>query len=432
MRIVLIAVVGLAVLSGLGYWFLQWKSGADAAEALRVEIQKTKQEGFWVENANDLIVPNITHRENAAVVYRKAFAKYKPVEMKIPLLWSKATDSEIREYTKQFEAALKELNDIRKYTYCSFDHDYDNVALAYPELAALKKFVRALSLRALIQPTISEAAKDLTLAAKISEDSGTGPSGIPSLVRAACDKIVIQSLEQLLTKFPRDASYLEAVLQSLGPPIDPITPYKADLTFIRKALGKPTDARQLIQNWQNFDENLKRLVTQSNNKAVRDRWQAQAIKHYRLFMESAAKDSRLSSLIKSENQLELLGDRALNEVVFGSTYSDVFAVYCRDVSYRRMALQAIRKVEKSDLSMNLPVPGPEGEDPLEDKPLQIKPIPGGFRIFAAGPEGVSLGGTPNDDNPSKGDLVFDYPYRRRQEASHIPAGPGLNQTKVHW
>lgn len=406
-RKVAIGCASLGLLAVLIVAIALWKFSADSSNELKTEIQKTKAEGYWVENISDLVHP-ISER-NAADLYNEIFPTIEG--LKLPNLSSytdPANRSKVDEYMKKIEPVLKKARETLRYPLCQFKHSYDDLNELYPELTHFKPLVRGFAIAAYREKNPDRAIEDLRIAAKVAHDAGQEPTLIANLIQISCEAIVLREFERQLTRNPNKTSQLEGVLKELGNFPDTLLSYKAEMVLIRKSLSRPLSSSTFGDN---PEPQQRTALYLSHFEPIRQRWQATVVRQYRKLMEGVGQDARISHVMQVNEQVSNHVNDNFEMSMLMPDFSNSFFAIDKGIAQRRMAWEALEKVKRHDLSLTLPIQGEQGQDPFNDKPLSIKKINGGFRIYATGNEKKLLGGKRDPKNWFKGDLVFDYPLQ---------------------
>jgi hypothetical protein len=185
--------------------------------------------------------PRLPDRENAALVYRRAFEVLRPQEAVPAPLRDKVQawrnydrakidprDKDLREYLRVREPALALLRQAAAMPGCSFDYNYlEGLRTLIPELHSLREAARELALDVVVKTADGDSAGALGDVAALYGIAGhlNEPFYISLLMSVAIEKSAARALEEALTLRPPSPEGLAQIRSRL----DPVISYRVRL-----------------------------------------------------------------------------------------------------------------------------------------------------------------------------------------------------------
>ncbi len=392
------------------------------ATGLEATVETYRQAGLPWE-AKDLVsAPHVPMDENAAFLIQMCADglgdKFDSVEGRADRLVGKGKFDAAEELARPFDKQVKLAKDAVRGGKIRFEHDWDEgPRVSYIELEIYKRLCKLLSYRALAEASHGRAdvaIDDLRCGRKLQDWSGEGSDLLPYLAQIAVTVVLDRAVQRCAVLWARDpvalrklASFEEEprVKPDLAKALHGAAFYLVTSCRNFKVLGGLPLVKGLSPgepdprpdyNWRH----LKRtgLPDDPTARAYLDRGLRFWIEAEAIFQreggdprriapkmdELAAKYSRTHSANNAVLQIEL------------PAYTQLFPVTLRRLADEAVTKALIRALIVHAETGKFPasiseVPG-DWTDPCGDKPLRLKPQPGGIRIYSVGPDGKDDGG----------------------------------------
>lgn len=180
---------------------------------LRNKIAELKAQGKPMTIAEIVPLP-VPDKDNAAILYNKAFALMGSTEGQISEMIKTIDFSDISGWTDEQKQQISQIVNSRdtQYIYelleegsqkpkCNFNHKYEKgFEMLLPHLSPMRNTTRLLCTKAILEAESGNASKafdTLLIALKISNHLKDEPTLVSQLVRIACDGIIIECIENM-------------------------------------------------------------------------------------------------------------------------------------------------------------------------------------------------------------------------------------------
>jgi hypothetical protein len=406
-------------------------------QAVKVQLASLRGEAGAIVLAQ--APPRLPDRENAALLYRRAFEILRPLETVPDPLRDKVMawrnyerakidprDKDLRDYLRVREPALVLLRKAAAMPGCSFDYNYlDGVRLLLPELQYLRQAAHELALDIVVKAADGDSAGALDDVAALHGIAGhfNEPFLISLMMSVAVEKSAARALEETLTlSRPRAGDLARLTL-------DPVTSYQTRLhrcLIFEESLGLSAfgglgsgDANWLIDfnMYQGSPWLLENLLV----PAYRVFLLTDDLASYRATLKGYQNATKLPFAEVpqwwNQNRPPSRGRGILTRILVPGVRrgqeSAVEGDASRHLAQAALALASYRvrtgrfpekldDLVPKDLTV-LP------RDPFDGKPLRYQPGGKEVRVYSIGPDLKDDGGKPWNPVERTGDLVFRLP-----------------------
>jgi hypothetical protein len=384
--------------------------------------------------------PPVPDRDNAAVVYERAFqAMGDPAAWPTEYheKWSKwlepgaagfdAKDPEMRAFLKRQAGALALLREGGDKPGCYFERDYGrpSIDMMLPELNRLREAARLLSLDARSQAAdgnLRGGLADCRVMLTMAEHTSSDPLLISLLVSIAIDTMGMQALQ--------------AVLASAPPSIEDLNAVHLDGAFsYQRAFQRASRMEEAFGQTAFYDVGSGRWwVADLGNAGPESRLEYPPLGFpplYRLFLLEDDQEAhrslmkqcqRLAARPYFQAKAEWKGSDAWLKNASGMLTRLLFPAlsHCAETVARaeaqrgllQMGLAAYRfQADRARLPATVDELAPDfipavPQDPFDGKPLRMKRTARGLVLYSIGPDLTDNGGAPFDPNTRTGDITF--------------------------
>ncbi len=393
---VCLVVLLLLVTTGLiSYAKMSGNSQAD----LQSELAAAKKEGLPI-TFQDIFTTPAQEGENAAGLYRQAFAEMKKASVKTdqyemrkqPDHLDPDLQVKLSNYLANFKDPITKLEAGSKMPRLDFERNWSlGSKLAFPEIGQEGGGINLLVAKGALlldQGKTMEALDEYGIAARITNQARQEPIAIATLFAAINESAIMSRLKVVLQDNQANQAVLDrckGVIAGFGKDIDLAYVLRGDvpmgLEFIRELANDPKLASQLGSQ-QNFLVGLNRFkYFQTSNQLI-------AIRHWRhLYAGIRSHPDDYAGVIqtfKESDQALMQRSGDWNFALMGwilPIFSHVAEGAARTVAERRVMLETISILEERSLhgkALSL-------TDPFTNKPLEIKHKTDSLTVFSLGP-----------------------------------------------
>lgn len=396
-----------------------WKKAADA---LPGELAKAKAIGMPLELKDIGFPTNLRDKDNAAPLYRKAFALYKREGKGLETVLSDAAFAP--KLSASDKAAMDTVRPLAKLVIraaskksCDFKRDWnDGFALLFPELSGAKGVVKVLATAALVdarRENMADASQKLLAASKLSQHIGNEPTVISMLVQIACDAIIGQRIAWLSSMKAEDGpalAKLERVLAEMRPPPSLRNALVGEIVLGRISLKQIKSVRELWALTKGVLEEPGDPPKSFGNApmgVLRQAVEARFIEYWRRAYPSIKSDDPMAigtALDRLATELEQKLDpsyMAISSVL--PVFGQVGLAVKRDETGRllnRVKIDVLQyKLANGKYPVSLREMGRVPTDPMDGKPLRYRLEGKGFILYGVGQDGKDDNGKARGQSP---------------------------------
>jgi|GEM_PF-6859662 len=466
LKIGCIGFVALLCLLGLGtFGYLKYRVGQKASRLPEL-LAKLKAKGIATEPVDFYQGAAVDKDKNAASLYSQIATKIEEIrktnepsavgEALGNLTFKRYLDDDvlIAQGLKNRKEIFQLAEEAAKRPNCNFGYDLSEASsVTFPQLSYMKNTARWLAVRAKAQANAGDfdgALSSIRTAFAIVNHLSQQPMLIGALVAFAANVNAIVGLEQVTIIGRNNPAYLakaRALLESLPPLPDLKLAFSGEMVLGRYSIEK-------LRSWKEFESaysgdyvNGPTTPTPIDNLTlgdpeVRKMYEAQYVELWsEVFDKFPANPDDWKPLVDT---MQAINDRIskddsmenkINRILF-PLFGETAKSRATALALRRVALTSIRLLQDratKGLPKDLSGYGPSAIDPMDGKPLRIRVLNKGFKVWSIDRDLVDDGGLkyiPNTGmNLEKKDLVwgFDYPF----PSPPAPKGYGAEVFKPH-